>query len=86
LAKIPSPINLNRAKKDLGLEIDYKNDLENVEFKAEAENIRAKAVVHICEKIATTGGSDDELVRKVKQINIGLAQKIIQEIRAEGIE
>ncbi|MCE8166046.1 MAG: DnaJ domain-containing protein [Candidatus Moeniiplasma glomeromycotorum] len=81
---IKTPTNLRKIKNDLSLEYDYKSELEKVNFKEEAEGVRIKALKNIGEKIATQGGSDTDLVNKIKTVNKNFIQKLIQEIEQEG--
>lgn len=81
-----TPTNLKKIKDNLGLELDYKLKLEGAKNKGEIEIIRIKSIKDICEKISTQGGSDDELVEKVKKINKSFVRKIIQEIENEGVK
>ncbi|CAI2184348.1 79_t:CDS:10, partial [Funneliformis geosporum] len=81
LPKVPSI--LMRIKRDKGLELDYQQELKSAKNKGAAEIIRVNLIREICGKIGGEGGSDNEKVKKIKDINRSLAGKLIQEIEQE---
>ncbi|WP_147410428.1 DnaJ domain-containing protein [endosymbiont GvMRE of Glomus versiforme] len=81
---IKTPSNLKKIKNGLDLGSDYEAQLKfDANNWGQAEDIRAKAVRNICEKISTSSGSDEVLVARIKKVLEGLVEILKKEIEEE---
>jgi hypothetical protein len=62
-----NPSSLKRVRENFGLV--YETELKGAVDRNKAENIRANIIKSICEIIHTSGGSEEDLIKKIKQIN-----------------
>jgi len=77
-----NPNTIRRIRRNNGLE-DYEIELKGSGTRGEAEDIRARFVKEICEKIESGGGIDNVLQAKKQEVLEKLSDILIQEIEID---